>query len=355
MNTRHVTLSVVSVFGLVALAASCETKDRSLGTNSNLMCNQVPQCQFQCPNGTINPTDGHGCVHTCECVTAGGGTGSAGTSGTGNTGGTGTGNTGGGSGTSCDSIPQCEFLCPDGTRNPIDANGCEHTCECKTHADLCPNEPSCGSQCAPGTVLATDRNGCLAASCTCVPAPSTTDAGTGGLKLYYTCGDPVCRGYTGGSGAPLCTTEKVGDPCTSDGQKCDPQNDCNALVICASFDPTMKPGGCPISRLRFKEDVHYLKPGELARYRDELLAMKLATWRYKHDPSKERLGFMIDDNEASAAVDGKRDLVDLYGYTSMAVATIQLQAQQIEALKNEIAAMKKELARSARASAAGRK
>ena len=129
-----------------------------------------------------------------------------------------------------------------------------------------------------------------------------------------------------------------------DGQKCDPQNDCNALVICASSDPTMRPGGCPISRKRFKQDIHYLSPTDRAKYRDELLAMKLATWRYKHDPSKERLGFMIDDNEASAAVDGQRDLVDLYGYTSMAVATIQIQAQQIEALKREVAAMKKELA-----------
>jgi hypothetical protein len=36
MKTRHVTLAVASVFGLAALAASCETKDHSLGTNSNL-------------------------------------------------------------------------------------------------------------------------------------------------------------------------------------------------------------------------------------------------------------------------------------------------------------------------------
>jgi hypothetical protein len=165
----------------------------------------------------------------------------------------------------------------------------------------------------------------------------------------------VCRGYTGGSGAPLCTTETVGDPCDTDGQKCDPRDDCNALVICASSDPTMRPGGCPISRRRYKEDIHYLSPGELARYRDELLTMKLATWRYKHDPSKQRLGFMIDDNEGSAAVDGKRDLVDLYGYTSMAVATIQLQAKQIEALKDEIATMKIELARSARGNTRGKK
>lgn len=339
MKTDHVTLVVASLFAVAALAASCDTKDRSLGTNSNLMCNQVPQCEFACPNGTSNPTDGHGCIHTCECVTP--------ASGTGNSGGSGTGNTGGGSGTSCDAIPQCGFACPDGTRNPLDTNGCLHTCECKTHQDLCANEPACGSACGPGTAPATDRNGCLAPSCTCVPAPP--DGGAGGLKLYYTCGDPVCRGYTGGSGAPLCTTETVGDACTVDGQKCDPQSDCNALVVCASSDPTMRTGGCPISRLRYKQDVHYLSPAELARYRDELLAMKLATWRYKHDPSKERLGFMIDDNEGSAAVDGKRDLVDLYGYTSMAVATIQLQAQQIEALKSEITVMKKELARAMRA------
>jgi hypothetical protein len=107
----------------------------------------------------------------------------------------------------------------------------------------------------------------------------------------------------------------------------------------------MRPGGCPISRRRYKEDIHYLETAELARYRDELLAMKLATWRYKHDPSKERLGFMIDDNEGSAAVDGQRDLVDLYGYTSMAVATIQLQAKQIRALEAELAHMRKALAR----------
>jgi hypothetical protein len=160
-----------------------------------------------------------------------------------------------------------------------------------------------------------------------------------------TCGDPACRGYTGGSGQPLCTTEKAGDACTVSGQKCDPQNDCNALLVCASSDPTLFPNSCPISRRRYKNDIHYLSAAELVRYRDELMAMKLATWRYKHDPSKERLGFMIDDNEDSDAVDAKRNVVDLYGYTSMAVATIQLQARQIEALQREVAAMKKQQAR----------
>jgi hypothetical protein len=125
-------------------------------------------------------------------------------------------------------------------------------------------------------------------------------------------------------------------------------NDCNALLECASSDPKMGTSGCPISRAKYKQDIHYLAPPELARYREELLAMKLATWRYKHDPSKQRLGFIIDDSEGSAAVDGQRDLVDLYGYTSMAVATIQLQAQQIAALERDIAALRHEMARVSR-------
>ena len=203
--------------------------------------------------------------------------------------------------------------------------------------------------------LATATGACalVLSSCSSNQAPVTTDAGMDALKIFSTCGDPVCRGYTGGSGAPLCTTEKAGDACSVDGQKCDPMSDCNALLECASSDPKMRTGGCPISRARYKEDIHYLAPSDLARYREELLAMKLATWRYKHDPSKQRLGFIIDDSEGTAAVDGQRDVVDLYGYTSMAVATIQLQAQQIAALEREIATLRHDLARVSRRASRG--
>jgi hypothetical protein len=269
------------MIGLAAVAAGCEARDRSLGTGTSIKCQQVPACQSQCPEGKVNPVDSDGCTHTCECVPAS-------TADAGADAGTGT-----DSGTGADA----------GTRT----------------------------------------------------ADASTDAGTGNLKLYLPCGDPVCRGYTGGSGAALCTTETVGDACSVDGQRCDPQDPCNALVVCAATDPKTKAGSCPISRRRFKDDIHYLAPAELARYRDELLAMKLATWRYKHDPAKQRLGIMIDDNEASVAVDAQRDMVDLYGYTSLAVATIQLQARQIEALTREVAAMRKTLARSARPAAGDRR
>ena len=73
-------------------------------------CEDVPACQFLCPDGTHSPIDAMGCTHSCECVP---------------------------DGTdpvpepdSCDDVPGCEFLCPEGTHNPIDARGCTHSCEC---------------------------------------------------------------------------------------------------------------------------------------------------------------------------------------------------------------------------------
>jgi hypothetical protein len=319
-NRKHASLICALSIGLLAAAAGCETRERSLGTTASLKCQQLPACQFQCPDGTANPVDGDGCTHTCECTLPPAGTGMS-----------------DGATVSCPTVPQCQFQCPDGTQNPVDVQGCAHTCECVRHGDVCVNEPACGSSCPPGTVTPVDRNGCIT-SCKCPPA----DAGVQGPKLYFTCGDPSCSGYRGGSGQPLCTTQREGDACTVDGQTCDPQNFCNQLLVCASSDPTLFPNRCPKSRRRYKNDIHYLAPAELARYREELMAMKLATWRYKHDPAKEHLGFIIDDNEDLAAVDANRDVVDLYGYTSMAVATIQLQARQIEALEREVAAMKKQ-------------
>jgi hypothetical protein len=42
-------------------------------------------------------------------------------------------------GEDCSTIHPCEFACPDGTANPVDENGCTHTCECV--APSCVNEP----------------------------------------------------------------------------------------------------------------------------------------------------------------------------------------------------------------------
>jgi hypothetical protein len=207
----------------------------------------------------------------------------------------------------CSDVPQCGFACPDGLVNPVDGRGCEHSCECVR----------------PG-------------------------GSAGSLRFFHTCGDPACRGHTGTSGVPACTSEAAGDACRIEDERCDPEDECNRLLVCASSDPTLSPGGCPISRRRYKAEIDYLDRAELARVHDALLAIRLATWRYRHDPAKQRLGFIIDDDEISPAVDALRDQVDLYGYTSMAVAAIQLQAAQIAELRSELAALERKLDRARR-------
>jgi hypothetical protein len=66
-------------------------------------------------------------------------------------------------------------------------------------------------------------------------------------RLFFSCGDPVCRGYTAGSGLPRCTSAQVaGAPCGAEGPACDPADECNRVLVCAAEDPTRQRGGCPI-------------------------------------------------------------------------------------------------------------
>jgi hypothetical protein len=173
-------------------------------------------------------------------------------------------------------------------------------------------------------------------------------AGAGGARWYLGCGDPVCSGHRPRVDVPRCTAaQQAGTTCTEPQKPCDPGDSCNRLLVCATSDPTMAPGGCPRSRRDTKRDVHYLAPDELRRYHDELLEMKLATWRYKHDPGRERLGFIIDDLEGktsrTVAVEQAGNMVDLYGYTSLAVATLQEQARELRALRAELAALRRQM------------
>lgn len=166
------------------------------------------------------------------------------------------------------------------------------------------------------------------------------------LTWFMTCGDPVCQGYTGPfSGVPACTTEVLGDPCSPAGSSCDPANDCNALMTCATEDPTQQPGGCPISLRSAKKDIQYLSPAERDALATELLGTRLARYHYKNEPPDARLqlGFLIDDQPQSPAVMGDQSHVNLYGYTSMTVATLQAQQAQIEAMQAQIAALQAEV------------
>jgi hypothetical protein len=171
------------------------------------------------------------------------------------------------------------------------------------------------------------------------------------LHWYLTCGDPVCRADAKPSddpNVPNCTNQKQADPCSQEGELCDGIASCGAKLICAKSDPTMRPGGCPISRARFKTGIEYVTEQERRSYYEQIMSLPLASYLYKHAPEAgPQLGFIIDDIEPSVAVSG--DHVNMYGYLSMAVAAIQVQQAQITALQRELAQVRERVAESDRA------
>jgi len=169
---------------------------------------------------------------------------------------------------------------------------------------------------------------------------SGADMGTP-LHWYSTCGDPVCSGYDGPwDGVPACSGVVEGDPCTNEGETCDFMSDCNALMICAAEDPKLQPGGCPISRAAFKQDIRYLDASERDGFYRELLDIRMATWRYRdrHD-AKSHLGVILEDGEDQIWADPNNDRVDLYSYGSLAIVGVQEQAGEIAELKAALAAL----------------
>jgi hypothetical protein len=103
----------------------------------------------------------------------------------------------------------------------------------------------------------------------------------------------------------------------------------------------MNRGGCPISSRNFKDGIEYVGGDGLQELHDEALRIRLATYNYKgqyEDPNPKHLGFIIEDAPPeSPAVEWSRDRVDMYGYLSMVVATMQIQEKEIEALRRELA------------------
>lgn len=171
----------------------------------------------------------------------------------------------------------------------------------------------------------------------------------GELRWHRACGPPVVA-YPGNPcpfDVTRCTTQRLDDPCTEPSALCCEADSrctfdmCNDGLICS----TEAPRACPISRRRYKHDIEYLGQSGLEQLHHELLAIKLANFRYNSESSatQPHLGFIIEDVEPSQCVDSARDRVDLYGYLSMAVGAIQVQARQIEALRKEIDALRDEL------------
>jgi len=163
------------------------------------------------------------------------------------------------------------------------------------------------------------------------------------LQWYTTCGDPVCGGYTPPQEVPACDGQQEGDACADDGSMCDPKSECNVLLICAAEDP--KSQGCPISQRSAKKDIVYLNQTQLQATHDRLLKTRLATFQYQEgeEPIGSHLGFIIEDDPGSPAVMASGKRVDLYGFTSMTAAAVQVQQQEIEGLKQTVASLKRAL------------
>jgi hypothetical protein len=200
--------------------------------------------------------------------------------------------------------------CPDGIAIPT---------LCRVCADGSCGTPSCSAGKFTGFVCPEDAAG---------------GSGGNGAALHWvvSCGSPVCQGngFYDDPNIPNCTTEKEGDVCQTQGQRCDGVAMCGATLLCASKPPQT----CPISRARYKQQISYLNDAERDQYHEQITQLRLASYRYTSAPNVPQLGFMIDDVEPSVAVAG--DHVNLYAYLSMAVAAIQVQDRQIKALQREL-------------------
>lgn len=101
--------------------------------------------------------------------------------------------------------------------------------------------------------------------------------------------------------------------------------------------------GQAISQRAAKRDVTYLTEADTARLHDELMATRLATYRYtlRDASAAKHLGFIIDDAPTNPSITADGTHVDLYAYTSMAVAALQTQAREIARLKQAVATLQR--------------
>jgi hypothetical protein len=156
------------------------------------------------------------------------------------------------------------------------------------------------------------------------------------LQWYKSCGMPVCKGWSAKPGIAMCAGQNPGQPCSSKADKCDPKDFCDAVLICTDVDPTKV--GCGKSSRRFKREIRYLDVARRKEMATWLRTQRLATWMYADGDGRSRLGFVIEDQPGSPAIDARGDRVDLYSYASMLAAALQSQAVRIEQLERRVEA-----------------
>ena len=172
-------------------------------------------------------------------------------------------------------------------------------------------------------------------------AQGSLDSGSasGAFQWYKTCGSPVCKGWSAKPGIPMCVGQKPGISCTKKADKCDPKDFCDALLLCTDVDPTKV--GCGKSSRRFKRQIRYLDAAQRQELAAWLFAQRLATWKYRDGDDRLRLGFVVEDQPRSPAIDARGDRVDVYSYASMLAAALQTQAARIEQLERRLKAIQR--------------
>lgn len=162
------------------------------------------------------------------------------------------------------------------------------------------------------------------------------------------CAGPIQWRCNAPNPMPACpmVQPNLGTPCAMNGQAC--TYDCEAYGVnggrmCTGGVWTAGRNDCPVSTRRAKRDIVYLSEGEREQMARDVLRTRLATYEYTDVAlaGRRRLGFVYEDATTHRyARDPDISGVDLYGYTSLLLATVQTQQRQIEELQREVRAMR---------------
>lgn len=192
---------------------------------------------------------------------------------------------------------------------------------------------------AQGAVCAFGGAQCLCTSCVSFPVGTCTRP-----RVWVCDATPT--------GCPA-ASPRFGEVCAQDSLQCNYGcNSPNGSVVCRNG--VWQRGDfrdCPISTVRAKRDIAYLTPAEVDALAEQLRTTRLATYEYTI-PSmagRRRLGFILEDQPHSFAVDPEHSQVDLYGFASLLAATVQSQDRELRAMRLRVEALERRLsAREAR-------